>query len=36
MDGVQLVVEENLADGYIVERDAQVTITGAAQSGIGN
>ncbi len=35
VDPVQLVVEENLADGYITRRDAQTTIVGAAQSEIG-
>jgi hypothetical protein len=35
VDPVQLVVEENLADGYITQRDAQTTITDAAQSEIG-
>jgi hypothetical protein len=28
-------VEENLADGYITQRDGQTTITDAAQSEIG-
>jgi hypothetical protein len=27
--------EDNLADGYLTQRDAQTTITGAAQSEIG-
>ena len=36
MDPVQRVVEDNLADGYLTQRDAQTTITGAAQSEIGN
>ena len=35
VDPVQLVVDDNLADGYITQRDAQTTITGAAQSKIG-
>jgi hypothetical protein len=35
MDPVQLVVEENLTDGYIPLHDAQTTIEGAAQSEIG-
>ena len=35
VDPVQLVVEENLADGYIPQRDARTTITSAAQSEIG-
>jgi hypothetical protein len=35
VDPVQSVVEGNLADGYIPQRDAQTTITDAAQSEIG-
>jgi hypothetical protein len=35
VDPVQLVVEQNLADGYITQRDAQTTITDAAQSEVG-
>jgi hypothetical protein len=35
VDPVQQVVEHNLADGYITQRDAQTTITDAAKSDIG-
>jgi hypothetical protein len=35
VDPVQQTVRDNLANGYITQRDAQTTITGAAQSKIG-
>ena len=35
VDPVQQTVGDNLANGYITKRDAQTTITGAAQSKIG-
>ena len=35
VDPVQLVVEQNLADGYITQRDAQTTIRDAARSDVG-